>query len=142
MLVNQVQLLYLIPLLLVMVGIFATFRAMGKNDFIKIKNSLYYYIACAAVIFFIDRVSAANVGSEGNPGLVDVFLYCAYIMGVIALGGITFFQFNGFLPMIFIRTVLLLSLIIILLGMFNAFDHYNQEANRKLNQNKFKEVGP
>lgn len=142
MLVNQVQLLYLIPLLIVLVGIFATFKAMGKNDFVKIKSSLYFYIAATAVIFFISSVSSANSSPDSQPGLVDVFLYCSYIMGIVALGGITFFQFNGFLPMIFIRTVLLMSLLITLLGVFNAFDHYKSESERKLNQSKFKEVAP
>lgn len=140
----------IIPIVGILVGLATLVYGMLKQEIEIFKYSFYIYIVCFIVsillyLILIPAIVLRRDANEGAGGLFSIFLtdsdlstmaFVALnaILGFVSLIAIGYYHFSKFIPQLFIRVVLLVSILTLLLSIFTGIGTSDPHGGDKVVQ--------
>jgi len=115
---QNIALLFIVPLLMLFFGILYMLGGMMRQlDSGFFKRSFFFYFLGTFSTFFVMQVLKSNhLDSIMSSELDFIFIYSTYGVAVFAGLGFMYFYFNNFVPLIFIRASIILSIFSLVTG--------------------------
>ena len=139
---QNISLLFLVPLLMLLLGVFYMIGGMLRqldSGYFK-RAFIFYFLGTFSTFFVMQLLTSNHLDSIMTSELDFVFIYSTYGLAVFAAFGFIYFYFNNFIPMIFIRASVFLSIFALITGSIVTYKKSTNPDILNSSSNQFQEV--
>lgn len=139
---QNIALLFLVPLLMLALGIFYMIGGLRRQlDSGYFRRAFVFYFLGTFSTFFVMRLlDANNMDSVMSTELDMMFIYSTYGVAIFAGFGFIYFYFNNFVPLLFIRASIILSIFSLITGSIVTYKKSTSVEILNSSSSQFEEV--